>query len=69
MSVRVLHAGSLTTLVRQGLGPAWHQASGIAIESESGHSVALATAIKEGRARGDVFLSATPKSTKPCWDR
>lgn len=30
----------------------------MAIESESGHSVALATAIKEGRTGGDVFLSA-----------
>lgn len=57
-TVKVLHAGSLTTLVRQRLGPAWTQASGIALESESGHSVALATAIKEGRTGGDVYLSA-----------
>ncbi len=57
-SVKVLHAGSLTALVRQRLGPALHQASGIALESESGHSVALATAIKEGRTSGDIYLSA-----------
>jgi molybdate/tungstate transport system substrate-binding protein len=57
-SVKVLHAGSLTTLVRQRLAPALQQASGIALASESGHSVALATAIKEGRTGGDVFLSA-----------
>ena len=57
-AVKVLHAGSLTALVRQGLGPALHQASGITLESESGHSVALATAIKEGRTGGDMYLSA-----------
>src|ERR1700737_1843367 len=56
--VKVLHAGSLTTLVRQELGPALYQGSGIALESEPGHSVALAMALKEGRTRGDVYLSA-----------
>jgi len=58
ISVKVLHAGSLTTLVRQGLGPALYQASGIALESENGHSVALAMAIKDQRTSGDVYLSA-----------
>ncbi len=57
-SLKVLHAGSLTSLVRQGLGPALSQAHGIVVESEPGHSVALATAIKEGRLRGDLYLSA-----------
>jgi molybdate/tungstate transport system substrate-binding protein len=57
-SLKVLHAGSLTSLVRQGLGPALSQAHGIVLESEPGHSVALATAIKEGRLRGDLYLSA-----------
>src|SRR5579864_7566347 len=56
--VKVLHAGSLTTLVRQELGPALYQGSGIALESEPGHSVALALALKEGRTSGDVYLSA-----------
>lgn len=56
--VKVLHAGSLTTLVRQELGPALYQEYGISIESEPGHSVALAMALKEGRASGDVYLSA-----------
>ena len=56
--VKVLHAGSLTTLVRQELGPALYQGSGIALESEPGHSVALAMALKEGRTSGDVYLSA-----------
>jgi len=56
--VKVLHAGSLTTLVRQALGPALYRESGIALESEPGHSVALAMALKEGRKSGDVYLSA-----------
>ena len=57
-SVKILHAGSLTTLVRQHLAPALFQASGITLESEGGHSVALAQAIKTERVSGDVFLSA-----------
>jgi molybdate/tungstate transport system substrate-binding protein len=57
-SLKVLHAGSLTSLVRQGLGPALSQAHGIVFESEPGHSVALAMAIKEGHMRGDLYLSA-----------
>ena len=56
--VKVLHAGSLTTLVRQELAPALYRGSGIALESEPGHSVALAMAVKEGRTSGDVYLSA-----------
>jgi molybdate/tungstate transport system substrate-binding protein len=56
--VKVLHAGSLTSLVRKGIGPALFQESGITLESEGGHSVALAMAIKDQRVSGDVFLSA-----------
>jgi molybdate/tungstate transport system substrate-binding protein len=56
--VKVLHAGSLTTLVRQKLGPALYDESGMVLESEPGHSVALALAVKEGRTSGDVYLSA-----------
>ena len=56
--VKVLHAGSLTSLVRRGIGPAMFQESKIALESESGHSVALAMAIKDQRISGDIFLSA-----------
>jgi molybdate/tungstate transport system substrate-binding protein len=56
--VKALHAGSLTSLVRRGIGPALYQESGITVESESGHSVALAMSIKDQRVSGDVFLSA-----------
>ncbi len=58
LPLKVLHAGSLTSLVRQGLGPALSYEHSIVIESEPGHSVALAMAIKEGRLRGDLYLSA-----------
>ena len=34
------------------------QESGITLESESGHSVALAMAIKDRSTSGDVFMSA-----------
>jgi molybdate/tungstate transport system substrate-binding protein len=57
-SLKVLHAGSLTSLVRQRLGPVFSQAHGIALESEPGHSVALATAIIDGCKQGDLYLSA-----------
>ena len=62
--VKVLHAGSLTSLVRKGIGPALYQESGITLESESGHSVALAMAIKEQHMSGDVFLSADAEVNK-----
>ena len=57
-TVKVLHAGSVTTLVRHHVGPALSHASRLTLESEGGHSVALAQAIKAGGQRGDVFLSA-----------
>lgn len=57
-TVRVLHAGSLTTLVQKELSPALRQAHGIVLESKAGHSVALAIALKEQRLHGDVYLSA-----------
>ena len=63
--MKALHAGSLTSLVRQRLGPVLQQTSGIALASESGHSVALATAIKEGRTVGDVYLSADAELSLP----
>lgn len=58
LPVKVLHAGSLTSLVRGGLGPALSDAYGIEVESEPGHSVALALAIRDGRLQGDLYLSA-----------
>jgi molybdate/tungstate transport system substrate-binding protein len=62
--VKVLHAGSLTSLVRKGIGPALYQERGITLESESGHSVALAMAIRDQHVIGDVFLSADAEVNK-----
>jgi ABC-type molybdate transport system substrate-binding protein len=56
--VTVLHAGSLTTPVREHLAPAVQQADGISLESVPGHSVALAMALKDQRLSGDAYLSA-----------
>jgi molybdate/tungstate transport system substrate-binding protein len=56
--IRVLHAGALTALVQRGLGPAFERETGIAVVSERGHSVALATAIRTGEKTGDLFMSA-----------
>src|SRR5579885_1747136 len=53
--ITVLHAGSLTTLVRGHLDPALQRAAGISLESVPGHSVALALALKERRLQGDVY--------------
>jgi molybdate/tungstate transport system substrate-binding protein len=57
-AIRVLHAGALTALVQRGLGPPFERETGIAVVSERGHSVALATAIRTGEKTGDIFMSA-----------
>jgi molybdate/tungstate transport system substrate-binding protein len=57
-AIKVLHAGALTRLIREGLGPAFAGETGIAVESERGHSVALATAIRAGEQTGDLYMSA-----------
>jgi len=56
--LQVLHAGSLTSLVKRGIGPVLNHERRITLESISGHSVALAMAIKDRRMVADVFLSA-----------
>ena len=56
-TLTVLHAGMVTNLVERGLAPAL-ASEGVAVENTRGHSVGLANGIKEGRYRGDVFLSA-----------
>ncbi|HEY0754744.1 MAG TPA: extracellular solute-binding protein [Ktedonobacteraceae bacterium] len=62
--VQVLHAGALTTLVRARLAPALRLTYGIALESQPGHSVALALAIKEQHLRGDIYLSADAEANQ-----
>lgn len=54
----VLHAGALTNLLGNGLGPAFERATGIPVRPVRGHSVALADGIKDGSRVGDIFMSA-----------
>ncbi len=56
--VEVLHAGSLTRLVREGLAPALAEASGLEVSSTPRGSITLANGIRDGSLTGDVFLSA-----------
>lgn len=56
--VEVLHAGSLTRLVREGLAPALRQTTGVEVTSTPRGSILLANGIRDGSLRGDVFLSA-----------
>jgi molybdate/tungstate transport system substrate-binding protein len=55
--VHVLHAGSLTALVRDGLAPALAR-QGIEVVAERGFSVDLAEALVARRRTADLFLSA-----------
>ncbi len=56
--VEVLHAGSLTRLVREGLAPALRQTAGLEVTSTPRGSILLANGIRDGSLHGDVFLSA-----------
>lgn len=59
--VRVLYAGSLVSLVEDGLGPAFRHRTRLAVEGRPGGSVALAHMILDRLQRPDVFLSADPE--------
>ncbi len=58
--VNVLYAGSLTTVMTEKVGPAFHRATGYSLSGFSGGSDALASQIKGGIEQGDVFISASP---------
>lgn len=58
--VNVLYAGSLVTVMQDGVGPAFQQATGYTVSGFSGGSKDLASQIKGGIERGDVFISASP---------
>jgi molybdate/tungstate transport system substrate-binding protein len=60
-AITVLYAGSLVGLMEQSIGPAFKQQTGDEIQGHAGGSKALATQIKEGSIRADVFISADPK--------
>ncbi|HEX5297178.1 MAG TPA: extracellular solute-binding protein [Streptosporangiaceae bacterium] len=61
--VNVLYAGSLVNLMQKQVGPAFQQATGYSVTGFSGGSKDLAAEIKGKVHQGDVFVSASPKTT------
>ncbi len=62
--VNVLYAGSLVTLMQKQVGPAFQTATGYSVSGISAGSKDLAAEIKGKVHQGDVFISASPKTTK-----
>jgi molybdate/tungstate transport system substrate-binding protein len=57
-TINVLHAGSLSNLVKLGLAPAMKSSCGVTVTDQSGPAVQLAEEIKAGTLSGDVYMSA-----------
>lgn len=60
--VSVLYAGSLVALMERGIGPAFTRSSGYSFTGFTGGSTELASQIRGGVRRGDVFVSASAKA-------
>ncbi|HUC36104.1 MAG TPA: extracellular solute-binding protein [Acidimicrobiales bacterium] len=58
--VDVLYAGSLVTMMEEGIGPAFEGTTGYSYSGFSGGSDALAADIKGRTELADVFISASP---------
>ncbi|HEY5319135.1 MAG TPA: extracellular solute-binding protein [Solirubrobacteraceae bacterium] len=63
-TVNVLHAGSLSTLVRSGLAPAFATQCGGTVTDHSDPAVQLADEIKDGSVTGDIYMSADARVDK-----
>lgn len=63
-SVSVLYAGSLATVMENGLGPAFSKATGYEYQGEAQGSLAAARMIHDGLRSPDVFISADPSVNK-----
>jgi len=59
-SVSVLYAGSLATVMEDGVGPAFTKATGIACKGEAHGSLGAARLIHDRLRSPDVFISADP---------
>ena len=59
-SVSVLYAGSLATIMENGVGPAFSKATGIAYKGEAHGSLGAARLIHDHLRSPDVFISADP---------
>jgi molybdate/tungstate transport system substrate-binding protein len=62
--VNVLYAGSLVQTMEKVIGPRFDAATGYTFTGFSAGSDALATQIKDGVQKGDVFISASPAVNK-----
>jgi molybdate/tungstate transport system substrate-binding protein len=63
-TVSVLYAGSLATVMENGLGPAFSKASGNEYKGEAQGSLGAARLIHDHLRRPDVFISADPAVNK-----
>ena len=59
-SVMVLYAGSLATVMEDGVGPAFDKATGHIFKGEAHGSLGAARMIRDHLRRPDVFISADP---------
>lgn len=57
-TINVLHAGSLTKLVKLGLAPAFGTECGVTVADHSDPAVQLAGEVKNKTVTGDVYMSA-----------
>jgi molybdate/tungstate transport system substrate-binding protein len=60
LPVRVLYAGSLVSLVEDGLAPRFTSETGVRLDGRPGGSVALAHLVLDRLQTPDVFISADP---------
>jgi molybdate/tungstate transport system substrate-binding protein len=60
-TISVLYAGSMSTVIEKGLGPAFTKATGIKVTGEAQPSLTAAQAIKDNAKKPDVFISADPQ--------
>lgn len=63
-TVRVMYAGSLTSIMEKQVAPAFQQESGYTFSGEAKGSLALANEIKGHLRRPDIFISAAPGVNK-----
>jgi molybdate/tungstate transport system substrate-binding protein len=68
-TINVLHAGSLTKLVKLGLAPAFDTECGVTVTDHSDPAVQLADEIKNGTVTGDVYMSADAHVNKTLMGR
>ena len=56
--ISILYAGSMSSVVQKGLGPAFTKATGIKIQAQAVPSLAAAQVIRDRSKKPDLFLSS-----------